>query len=282
MIGKMNRLVILRDSDFGQILDGGRHLGEVLLPNRYVDPEIEPGDEVDVFIYADSEDRPVATTEKPLAEAGQFAALEVKDLARAGVFLDWGLPKDLLLPRSEQKGSPRVGDRLVVKVKFDKVSGRMIATQKLSVHPRQEPPGYQQGEKVQALIATSSELGWTAVVDGVHLGLIFHNETFTDLSQGDVVDAYVKEIREEDGRMDLSLQAPGYLGKIPPLRNRILRELEKAEACFLPLHDKSDAQEIRAAFSCSKKNFKQALGALYREGFICLEEKGIRLKSRAR
>ncbi len=230
------------------------------------------------FIYVDSEDRPVATTEMPLAEAGQFAALELKDFSRAGAFLDWGLPKDLLLPRSEQKNSPTVGDTVVVKVKFDKVSGRMIATQKLAVHRSQEPPDFQPGEKVEALLATSSELGWTAVVNGVHLGLIFHNEVFRDLAQGEVVDAYVKEIREEDGRIDLSLQAPGYVGKIPPLRNQILRELEMAQGGFLPFHDKSAPETIRDAFSCSKKNFKQAVGALYREGLIQLKADGIVLK----
>ena len=270
--------MILRDSDFGQVLDGGSRLGEVLLPLRYVDPEIEPGDEIDVFLYVDSEDRPVATTERPLAQAGEFAALQVKDVAKAGAFLDWGLPKDLLLPRSEQKGNPRPGDRLVVLVKFDRVSGRMVATQKLSTPRGLEPPALQPGQKVEALIATASSMGWTAVVNGRHLGLIFHNEVFCRLEQGERVDAYVKEIREEDGRIDLSLQAPGYVGRIPPLRNRILQELQQAEAGFLPLHDRSNPAAIRALFACSKRDFKQALGALYRQGIVELEADGIRLR----
>lgn len=272
--------MILRDSDFGQVLDGGRRLGEVLLPSRYVDAEIEPGDEIDVFLYVDSEDRPVATTERPLAQAGEFAVLEVKEITRVGAFLDWGLPKDLLLPRSEQKGILRCGDRVVVLVKFDRVSGRMMATQRLVAPRGVEPPDLQPGQKVAALIATSSRLGWTAVVNDHYLGLIYHNEIFRPLEQGDRVDAYVKEIREEDGGIDLSLQAPGYVGKIPPLSNRIVHQLEAAPQGFLPLHDNSDPDEIRAAFACSKRNFKQAVGALYRQGLVELEAGGIRLRSK--
>ena len=275
LIGKTNRMIILAYSDFGLLLDGGDRLGEVLLPNRYVDPEWEPGDEIDAFLYTDSEDRVIATTERPLAEAGEFALLEVVDLGRAGAFLGWGLPKDLLLPRSEQKDRPEKGQSLVVQVKFDKASDRVYATQKLNLGRDAEIPEYQPGEGVDALVATRSEIGWTAVVDGRYLGLFFHNEVFRDLHQGLQVRAYVKEVREEDGRIDLTLDAPGYQGKIPPLRNQLLDALRDGGG-FLSLHDRSDPAEIQAALGCSKKNFKKAVGALYREGLIDLVEGGIR------
>jgi len=276
LLGKRNRLVIVRDTDIGQILDGGPKFGEILLPERYVDRnlELEPGDEITVFLYKDSEDRPVATTEMPIAEAGDFAALVVQDVSRTGAFLDWGLLKDLLLPRSNWKGDPCVGQTVVVKIGYDKTSERLVATQKLSVDPAAGDPPYQPGEKVEILVASRSDLGWTCVVDEAHLGMLFANEVFRDLREGMTDEAYVREVRS-DGKIDLSLEPIGY-GKIPALRNKVLEAL-KNEDGYIPLHDGSSPEAIYARLGCSKKNFKKAVGALYRDGTVRLEKHGISL-----
>jgi len=270
--------VILRESDIGPILDGGESHGEILLPERYIDRslELEPGDEIDVFIYCDSEDRVIATTECPKAEIGDFAALEVKDVTRIGAFLDWGLPKDLLLPHANQKGRLERGDRVVVKVLYDHASGRLYATQRLRPEREAGSPEYQPGQKVSGLVATQSEMGWTVVVDGTHIGLLFHNEVFRELREGDRIECYVREIRDEDERIDLSLEPLGY-ARIPPLRNRVHDAVKATGDGFLPLHDKSSPEAIQRAFDCSKKNFKKAIGALYRDGVIRIEADGIRL-----
>jgi len=277
-MGQYNELVILRESDLGQILDAGDELGDVLLPSAQVDPDLEPGDTVKVFLYRDSEDRPIATRETPQAQVGDIVLLKVIDTGRVGAFLDWGLPKDLLLPHSNQKGRPQAGDFIVVEILLDEVSGRIVATQKIlrkALESRDRHPTYARGRRVQGLVASGSEMGWTVIVEGAYLGMLYANEVFRTLREGDEVEVYVREIRL-DGRIDLSLEPTDH-SRIPPLRNRILTAIEEAGG-FLPLHDRSSPAEIQRAFECSKKNFKKAVGALYREKRIDLSPEGLRLR----
>jgi len=277
-IGTWNRLEILRNTDIGQVVDGGELLEEILLPKRYMHPDLGPGDEIDVFLYCDSEDRIIATTEKPYGVVGDMLALEVMDVTPMGFFLDWGLPKDLLLPLREKKGHPQRGEFVVVKIVFDEKSRRLHATQKLSVSPDLPFPNFRPGDKVGALIASEGDLGWTVVVEGRYLGMLFFNEVFCELEPAEFGEAYVRQVRPNDGYIDLSLEPIGFKERIDPLRDRILAALQESESKSLPLHSKSKAEDIYEAFACSKKNFKKALGGLYKDEIIRIEAHGIELR----
>lgn len=279
IIGKTCSLEILGDLDIGQMLDGGAELGSILLPFRDVDPSRGVGDYVEVFVYCDSEDRLIATTEKPLVEVGQFAALRVVDTSRIGVFLDWGLPKDLLLPHKSKKGNPREGDLVVVQVLLDEKSGRLVATQKFVVRSGTPRPSYKAGDAVTGLIATEGEIGWRVVVEGTYLGMLYFNQVFCELRPGDVRACYVRKVREGDWQIDLSLSREGYRAVVPELGQTILTALESSLDGFVPFDTNSSPQAIYEAFGCSKKNFKKALGALYKKRLIQFEDGGIRLVS---
>jgi predicted RNA-binding protein (virulence factor B family) len=222
---------------------------------------MQPGDTVDVFLYRDSEDRLVATTETPLACVGEFACLRVKDIhPRAGAFLDWGLAKDLLLPYREQDPPVRVGDRVVVRVMLDQHTERIIA-----------------GLEVDLLVYEETELGYNAIVEGTHRGLIYRTTVGAPLAIGARMRGFIKEVRE-DGKIDLSLDASGYQ-RVAPLTRVILDELERAGG-RLNFDDSSDPAAIRTRFGASKKAFKQALGALYRARKIAFLNPGIELVGR--
>lgn len=272
-LGRRNQLTVLRSASPGLILDGGED-GEILLPKRYAPEKAAPGDVLDVFVYRDSEDRFIATTETPLAMAGDFATLRVVSLnANIGVFLDWGLSKDLLLPRREQSTALRVGQLVTVKVFVDERSNRIVASMKLNRWLGKTPPEYRLGQAVQITVANETPLGYNAVVEGQHRGLLYHSGIGATLRPGDKMQAFVSAIRE-DGKIDLSLDRSGYV-RVKPLSEQILQALTEAGGT-LPFHDKSSPEEIRDAFGVSKKAFKQALGALYRRKVVALEETQIR------
>ena len=265
LLGKINILTVLKDAPPGLYLDGG-DLGEILLPGDSIPPGAGPDDELQVFLYRDSEDRLVATTHDPLACVGDFAALRVKQIhPTIGAFLDWGLNKDLLLPMREQERRIHKGDSVVVFVFIDEVSQRIIATTRWRDHLSATPPNYSQGAPVSLLIAGESPLGYNAIVDNAHVGLLFRSELGSPLKVGDKCKGYVRNVRP-DGKLDLGLDPEGYQ-RIAPLADRILTALRSKEG-KLPVHEGSSPEDIRAAFQTSKKAFKQAIGNLYRQRLI--------------
>jgi hypothetical protein len=265
LLGKINILTVLKDAPPGLYLDGG-DLGEILLPGDSIPPGAGPDDELQVFLYRDSEDRLVATTHDPLACVGDFAALRVKQIhPTIGAFLDWGLNKDLLLPMREQERRIHKGDIVVVFVFIDEVSQRIIATTRWRDHLSATPPNYSEGAPVSLLIAGESPLGYNAIVDNAHVGLLFRSELGSPLKVGDKCKGYVRNVRP-DGKLDLGLDPEGYQ-RIAPLADRILTALRSQDGKLL-VHEGSSPEDIRAAFQTSKKAFKQAIGNLYRQRLI--------------
>ncbi|MEZ2744604.1 S1 RNA-binding domain-containing protein [Halopseudomonas bauzanensis] len=267
-IGHFNNLSIVKHTGFGLYLDGGPH-GEILLPNRYIpkDQPTEIGDWLRVFIYRDSEDKLIATTQRPKVQVGEFASLKVVEITRVGLFLDWGLPKDLLLPHSEEKRPLQVGDHCVVHVYLDKHSERITATARLDRHLDKTPASYQPGEAVDLLIVEPSDLGYKAIINHRHWGLVHKNEIFKPLRPGRRERGYIREVRP-DGKVSLSLQPVGRDAG-DSLQALIMQTLDENNG-VLNLSDKSPAPEIARLFGVSKGSFKKAIGGLYREERIVI------------
>lgn len=274
-IGNYNRLKVTRLVDFGAYLDAGNG-AEVLMPSKYIDHPLKPGDEVDVFVYTDSEDRPVATTEHPFATVGEFVFLQVNDVNRFGAFLDWGLiAKELLVPFSEQRAKLARGMVTLVYVYLDHTTGRVVGSCKIDKFLGNTIPEYSRGDKVKALIYDRNKVGYKAIVDNLHHGIIYSNETYTTPVIGTTIDAYVKNVRS-DGKIDL-LMSGGGDKRIDRLSEEIMECLRSQPDGFFPLTDSSSPEAIRESFSCSKKDYKKAIGHLYRERLITIENDGIKL-----
>ncbi|HEX7674375.1 MAG TPA: S1-like domain-containing RNA-binding protein [Bdellovibrio sp.] len=271
-VGKVNKLKIVKQSEYGLFLDGENE-GEILLPRRYVPENYTVGDELEVFVYVDSEDRLVATTERPLATVGEFASLKVVSLSPVGAFLDWGLPKDLFMPFSERTEALRVGQLALVYIYLDK-SGRISASMRVNRYIDKEPGEYEEGQSVDLIIANKSNLGFNAIINGRHLGVLYSNEVFQPLKSGQRVEGYIKKIRP-DGKIDLALHKTGYAGT-PELSDKILAVL-KEEGGYLEINDKTSAELIHQYFGVSKKKYKMALGGLYKKRLITVSDDGIRL-----
>ena len=274
LIGRRNTLRVLRDTPPGLYLDGGDEL-VILLPGRYIPPGTKPGDQLDVFVYLDSEDRLVATTETPLAMVGEFAYLQVISVnPQIGAFLDWGLAKDLLVPFREQEKPLRVGQRVVVGLVLDPHSNRIVATTRLGRHLNHQPPAYAEGQPVNLLITSQTPLGYNAIVENAHRGLLYHSNLAGPLAVGQRIKGFVRKVRT-DGKIDLSLDIGGYK-RVAPLTDQILSELQ-ANGGRLAFDDASLPQAIRDKFGVSKNAFKQALGALYKKRRIRFLNPGIEL-----
>lgn len=273
-IGKYNTLRVVKEVDFGLYLDGGEEHGEILLPTRYVPEGVQPEDELEVFIYLDSEDRVIATTEKPYAVVGDFAYLEVKEVTKVGAFLDWGLMKDLLVPFREQKMKMEEGRKYPVYIYLDDESQRIVATAKLEPVLDNLIPDYEPGQEVELFVTEKTDLGYKVVINGLHSGLIYENELFQTLRIGDRTKGYIKKVRDDD-KIDVSLYKAGY-EKMDEMSEKVLNLL-KERGGYLAVSDKSPADLIYKIFSMSKKNFKKAIGALYKQRIITIEKEGIRL-----
>lgn len=273
-IGTYNELEIIKQVDFGFYLDGDDE-GEILLPKRYATDEMQVGDLVNVFLYFDSEDRLIATTQKAKAESGEFASLKVIDTNRAGAFLDWGLPKDLLVPFNQQKIPMKQGYGYIVYIYQDDISERLVASSKLDRFLDREPANYKKGDKVDLLIADKTDLGFKAIINDKHWGVLFESEVFGDMGIGKKCKGYIKQVRE-DGKLDLGLTQVGY-GKIDALAERIVQTMKQHQG-YLPLSDKSSPDQIAKILKMSKANFKKAIGSLYRKSIIDIEKTGIRIK----
>ena len=274
MLGKRNLLSIVRESEPGLYLDGGE-LGEILLPGRYIPRNLAQGDKLDVFIYRDSKDRLVATTDTPFAMAGEFAYLKVLSInQQIGVFLDWGLPKDLLLPFREHSEALKVGDRVVVFIFVDPKTDRIVATTRHHRHISKLPPPYRDGQPVSFILTERTPLGYSAIVENTHRGLLYHNNLIGTLAVGQKMRGFVQKVRP-GGKIDLSLDAAGY-GRVRSLTEQILESLEEHKG-RLAFDDDSTPESIRGEFGVSKKAFKQALGALYKLGKIRFTNPGIEI-----
>lgn len=272
-IGRLNTLQITKHTDFGLYLDGGTQ-GEILLPKRYIpaNESTEIDDWLNVFVYLDSEDRPIATTLRPKAQVGEFASLKVVQINKVGLFLDWGLPKDLLLPHSEEKRPLREGDYAVVYVYLDRHTRRITATSYLDRYLDKTPPTYQPGEAVDLLVVSPTDLGFKAIINNRHWGLIHRNEAFKFLRKGTRDRGYIREVRA-DGKISLSLQPIGPQAG-DALQQRILEALAE-QGGRLALSDRSPPEAIAQAFGVSKGNFKKALGALLKRGLIVIHSEHI-------
>jgi hypothetical protein len=272
-IGDYNTLKVVKHVDFGVYLDGGE-FGEILMPKKYVPEDIKNDDEIEVFIYPDSEDRLVATTEKPYAKVNEFAYLKVKEVNRFGAFLEWGILKNLLVPFREQKIDMLQGRSYVVYIYKDDKSNRLAATAKINKHLSTETPVYTTNDEVSILLFGETEIGYKAVVDNQYTGLLYSNEIYQEVRIGDKLTAYVRKVRE-DGKIDLMLQKSGF-EQIDSVSEHIL-QLLKEEDGFIAVTDNSTPEEIKDLFGISKKSFKKAVGTLYKKRLITIEEKGIKL-----
>ena len=274
LLGQFNTLPIVRQAPPGLYLNGSTH-GEILLPGKYIPLGAVPGTSIKVFVYRDSEDRLVATTETPLATVGQCASLRVVTVKRGvGAFLAWGLEKDLLLPLREQTRELRPLDWVLVHIALDPKSDRIIATARLNRWLDKTPPNFQEEQPVKLLIESETPLGFRAIINHTHHGLLYHSDLARPLLVGQTLDGFIRTVRA-DGKIDLALNPIGHR-PIAPLTDQIVAKL-RASGGRLPYHDKSTPEQISAAFGVSKKLFKQAIGALYRDRRILIEPAGISL-----
>ena len=273
-IGKINRLTVTSVSEPGAWLDG-KNLGEIFMPQSMGPEKVKVGDELDVFLYHDSQSVLIATTTMPRVQVGQCAFLKVVQTTAIGAFLDWGLPKDLLVPVNEQYSRLREGKSYVVYLFLDPRTDRITASAKLNSYLAELGPSFKPGQEVDLLICGTSDLGYKAVIDNTHLGLIHKNEAFQPLRYGQKVQGYIKEIRP-DQKINLTLQASGRKGK-QDLSTAILAHLE-AHGGSSSLTDKSAPEEIVQTFGVSKSSYKKALGMLYKQKKIVIEKDRIVLK----
>jgi len=274
IIGQYAELKVAKLVDFGVFLEGEDE-ALILLPNQYVPAKTQIDDTIKVFIYRDSEDRIIATTLTPKAIAGEFAVMKVKSVTNIGAFLDWGLAKDLLVPFSEQRDKLQEGLSYLVFVYIDESTGRIVATAKIEKILKDVELSYNEGDEVDILVGKKGDLGFQVLINDDALGIIYKNEIFGHLKTGDKRKAYIKKLRP-DGKIDISLQQQGYQNEVPKSGQQILDMLKEEEG-FLPLNDKSSPDDIYYTLKMSKKNFKKAIGLLYKQKLITIEDAGIYL-----
>ncbi len=272
-LGKTNTLTILRKTAPGMFL-GDDENEVVLLPNKYIEPEFEIGEKIEVFVYKDSEDRLIATRLKPFVEVNQFAYLNVSEVSRIGAFLDWGLEKDVFVPFKEQKQKMLEGHNYVVYIYIDELTERIVASSKINKFISNDLLTVKQGDEVDLLVYNETNLGFTCVINGVHKGLIYHDDIYTDIAIGDQTKGYIKLIREGN-LIDLSLQKIGFKHVLSSTE-LILDYLTKHDG-YLELNDKSSPDLIERRFNMSKATFKKSIGILYRQRKITIHEDGVRL-----
>lgn len=275
-IGERAKLTILRENSPGFFLESGGELGEILLPRNETIGDCQIGDSVDVFIYCDSEDRPIATMKQPMVMPGNFAALECIAVTGIGSFMDWGLAKDLFVPFREQSSRLDIGKTYVVYVYVDPESDRIVASRRINRYLSKDTPEYETGQEVDLMVYAKTDLGYKAIINGKHSGVLFANEVFSKLAPGEKRTGYIVNVRSDD-KIDLSLHAPDQSGKdrIESLEARINAELDQRNG-FWELCDSSPPEDIYNALGVSKKAFKKATGALFKKRMITINKDGIR------
>ncbi len=272
-LGKYSELEILRQVEQGMYLDAGPY-GDILLPNRYIPEGVDVGDDIKVFLYCDSMDRPIATTETPFAQADEFALLKVKEVNDYGAFMDWGLMKDLFVPFREQREPMIAGESYVVRIYLDATTDRLVATNRLGRFLQKENEDLETGQEVQIMLVELAENGYRVIVNDKYWGRLYQNEIFREVNIGDYLKAYVKKIRE-DQLLDITLQEQGF-GLVPKTAEQLLEVME-SRGGYLALTDKSSPEEIYQDLQISKKMFKKSIGILYKQRLVALEEEGVRL-----
>ena len=274
-IGELNTLRVERDTDYGLYLRA-ENFEEVLLPNIYVmEAEMPIGAEIEVFIYTDSEDRPVATTKHPYAKLGEFGYFTVVDYKEYGAFVNWGLPKDLFVPLSQQKCYFHIGSKYILRVCLDAETGRLYGTHKIGKWLSKDTKALSENQKVDVLVLSKTPLGYKVIIENLYEGMLFENEIFETLKVGERKEAYIKKIRK-DGKLDLSLQPIGKKASTDVFEQKFL-ELLTEKSNFIPLNSKSDAEEIMKVFGLSKKSFKRTLTSLIAQKKVELFNEGIKL-----
>ncbi len=269
-IGRINTLTVMREADFGVYLDGGE-FGGILLPKKEVPEGCKVGDSLEVFILLDTDDFVVASRRKPIVQVGEFAALKVVEVNRIGAFLDWGMPKDLLLPFGEQRKELEVGQKVTVRVYLDN-SDRLAASAKLDKFLEKEPQGLNVGDAVSLFVCRHNDLGFSVIVDNRYWAVLHQKDLFRTVRLGQILPGYIKRVLDE-GKVDVMLDKPGY-GKVDALSQRILEDLEE-KGGVSPLGDKSQPEDIYQAFGVSKKAYKMAIGTLMKQGHIKITPDGI-------
>jgi len=274
-IGEINTLEIMRDTDYGYFLEA-KDENEVLLPNVYImEDEMPMGSLLDVFVYTDSEDRPVATTKMPYAKLGEYGYFTVVDYKQYGAFVNWGLPKDLFVPLSQQKEHFNIGKKYLLRVCLDEQTGRLYATQKIGKYINRDMKGLHPSKVLDAIVLAKTPLGYKVIAENQYEGMLFSNEIFEDIRIGDKKKVYIKNVRK-DFKLDLSLQPIGKKAKISEGEGIVLQLLKEHEGT-LPFTYKSDAEEIKKVFGLSKKNFKATLTQLIESKQIVLLDSAIKL-----
>jgi len=273
-LGKYNTLIITRQTDNGLYLRD-EVAEEVLLPNAYVPESFNFEDKIKVFVYLDSEERPVATTLKPHAVVGDFAYMQVKDISAHGAFLSWGVLKDLFVPFREQTDPLTMGEWYIFYVYLDKETNRIAASTRLNRFFQTDPITVKDREEVDLLIGHGNDLGYNVVINNLHRGLVYRNEVFKKLRPGQRVKGIIKRVRP-DGKIDVLIGKKG-IEKVGDSAQIIMKKVEENDG-FLALNDKSDPNKIREMLGMSKKTFKKAVGGLYKRGLITLEKGGIKKK----
>ena len=272
-VGQFNLMRVDRKVDFGFYMDDGAE--GILLPKRFVPSGLQVNDTISVFVYHDSDNRLIATTQEPFAVVGDIAALKVVAVTNQGAFMDWGLMKDLFVPVSQQLSSMRLGGKYLVKLYLDKQTGRVAATEKIDNQISNDVLTVKEGEKVKLQVYRESDIGYVVIVNQVHQGLVYKNEVFTHLHIGQMIDeGFVKKIRE-DNKLDIGIGKQG-VEKLDDDQVKLI-QLLKLHKGFLPYHDKSSPEDIYAFFGISKKAFKMNVGILYKAKKITIEDGGIRL-----
>lgn len=271
-VGQFNTLRVIRKVEFGFYLEDGAE--GILLPKRFAPNQLNMDDEIEVFVYHDSDNRLIATTQKPKAVVGEIAKMKVVSVTKQGAFLDWGLMKDLFVPASKQVSGMRLGGEYLVMLYIDEMTGRVAATEKVENLMSNEELSVKEMEQVDLLVYRTSELGYVMIINNKHIGILHGNEVFQQLEIGDKVKGFVKKIRP-DNKIDLILGKPGYT-KVEDEGAKILRLLQENNG-YLPYNDKSDPTDIYAFFGMSKKAFKMTTGNLYKQKKIQFTQTGIEL-----
>lgn len=279
-LGTYNKLTVVKKAlregfgeEFGVYLDGGK-AGDILMPQKYVPEGLEIGDEVEVLVYLDQDERPIATTEHPLAKVNSFAYLECSWVNEFGAFLSWGVTKDLFCPFREQKKRMEIGNSYIVYIHLDEETYRLVASAKVDRYFSKEPSSYKHGEKVDLLIWQKTDLGFKVIIDNKYPGLIYEDQVFQRIHTGDKLKGYIANVRP-DGKIDCTLQPTGQRHAVD-FAETLLEYLETHDG-FCDLGDKSDAEAIKYRFQVSKKVYKKAIGDLYKKHLITVEPTSIRL-----
>ncbi len=271
-VGRYNTLKVLRAVDFGLFLDDGQE--GILLPKRFVPAGLKPGDDVTVFIYHDSEDRLIATTQRPFGIVGDIVPLKAVTVTNQGAFLDWGLMKDIFVPKSKQLMPMRVGGIYIVKIFIDEQTGRVAASERVEPFLDNELLTVKEKELVDLIVYRRTDIGYIVIINGKHTGVLHFNEIYRSIQVGDAMKGFIKTIREEN-KIDIALGEPGY-SRVGGEAGKILTMLQ-ASGGFLPYHDKSDPDDIYTQFAMSKKTFKMSIGQLFKQKLIEITDHGIRL-----